>query len=81
MFVQVFYVMFLVFDQVEKQCLFEEVIDYIEQVGLLVKVDIVVQFGSVYVKVCLVEELLVLVVFKCGYISEIFKELDVFLVR
>ena len=68
-------------DQAEKQRLLEEVIDYTEQAGPLVKADIVAQFGSVYAKARLAEELSVPVVLKRGYTSEIPKELDALLAR
>ena len=71
MFAQVLYAMFLAPDQAEKQRLLEEVIDYTEQAGPLVKADIVAQFGSVYAKARLAEELSVPVVLKRGYTSEI----------
>lgn len=67
--------------QAEKQRLLEEVIDYTEQAGPLVKADIVAQFGSVYAKARLAEELSVPVVLKRGYTSEIPKELDALLAR
>ena len=57
--------------QAEKQRLLEEVIDYTNQAGPLVKADIVAQFGSVYAKARLAEELSVPVVLKRGYTSEI----------
>ena len=47
MFAQVLYAMFLAPGQAEKQRLLEEVIDYTNQAGPLVKADIVAQFGSV----------------------------------
>ena len=81
MFAQVLYAMFLAPDQAEKQRLLEEVIDYTEQAGPLVKADIVAQFGSVYAKARLAEELSVPVVLKRGYTSEIPKELDALLAR
>ena len=71
MFAQVLYAMFLAPDQAEKQRLLEEVIDYTNQAGPLVKADIVAQFGSVYAKARLAEELSVPVVLKRGYTSEI----------
>ncbi|WBH97176.1 hypothetical protein PALA16_05064 [Pseudomonas aeruginosa] len=81
MFAQVLYAMFLAPGQAEKQRLLEEVIDYTEQAGPLVKADIVAQFGSVYAKARLAEELSVPVVLKRGYTSEIPKELDALLAR
>lgn len=81
MFAQVVYAMFLVPDQAEKHQLLEEVIAYTDQAGELVKADTVAQFGSVYAKARLGEELSVPVVLKRGYTSQIPAELKVLLAK
>lgn len=81
MFAQVVYAMFLVPDQTEKHKLLEEVIAYTDQAGELVKADTVAQFGSVYAKARLGEELSVPVVLKRGYTSQIPAELKALLAK
>ncbi len=81
MFAQVVYAMFLVPDQAEKHRLLEEVIDYTDKAGELVQADTVAQFGRVYAKARLGEELSVPVVLKRGYTSQIPKELDALLAK
>lgn len=81
MFAQVIYAMFLVPNQEEKHQLLEEVIAYTDQAGELVKADIVAQFGSVYAKARLGEELSVPVVLKRGYTSQIPEALDALLAK
>lgn len=79
MFAQVIYAMFLAPDQTEKHRLLEEVISYTDQAGELVQADTVAQFGRVYAKARLGEELSVPVVLKRGYTSQIPEELDALL--
>jgi len=81
MFAQVVYAMFLVPNQEEKHRLLEEVIDYTDKAGELVQADLVAQFGRVYAKARLGEELSVPVVLKRGYTSQIPKELDALLAK
>jgi len=81
MFAQVVYAMFLVPDQAEKHKLLEEVITYTEQAGDLVQADTVAQFGRVYAKARLGEELSVPVVLKRGYTSQIPDELKALLAK
>ncbi|MGN0927110.1 hypothetical protein [Ectopseudomonas mendocina] len=81
MFAQVVYAMFLVPDQAEKHRLLEEVIAYTDEAGDLVQVDAVAQFGRVYAKARLGEELSVPVVLKRGYTSQIPQELDALLAK
>lgn len=81
MFAQVIYAMFLVPNQDEKHRLLEEVISYTDQAGELVKADTVAQFGSVYAKARLGEELSVPVVLKRGYTSQIPEELKALLAK
>ncbi|NQD93069.1 hypothetical protein HP532_10460, partial [Pseudomonas sp. CrR25] len=81
MFAQVIYAMFLVPNQAEKHRLLEEVIAYTDQAGELVQADIVAQFGRVYAKARLGEELSVPVVLKRGYTSQIPNELQALLAR
>lgn len=81
MFAQVVYAMFLVPDQAEKHRLLEEVITYTDEAGDLVQADAVAQFGRVYAKARLGEELSVPVVLKRGYTSQIPQELDALLAR
>ncbi len=81
MFAQVVYAMFLVPNQEEKHRLLEEVIDYTDKAGELVQADTVAQFGRVYAKARLGEELSVPVVLKRGYTSQIPKELDALLAK
>ncbi|MGY4530958.1 hypothetical protein ACVW0Y_000061 [Pseudomonas sp. TE3786] len=81
MFAQVVYAMFLVPNQDEKHRLLEEVIDYTDKAGELVQSDTVAQFGRVYAKARLGEELSVPVVLKRGYTSQIPRELDALLAK
>lgn len=81
MFAQVVYAMFLVPNQEEKHRLLEEVIDYTDKAGELVQADTVAQFGRVYAKARLGEELSVPVVLKRGYTSQIPNELDALLAK
>lgn len=81
MFAQVIYAMFLVPDQTEKHRLLEEVISYTDEAGELVQADTVAQFGRVYAKARLGEELSVPVVLKRGYTSQIPQELDELLAK
>lgn len=81
MFAQVVYAMFLVPDQAEKHRLLEEVIAYTDEAGDLVQADAVAQFGRVYAKARLGEELSVPVVLKRGYTSQIPQELDALLAK
>lgn len=81
MFAQVVYAMFLVPDQAEKHLLLEEVIAYTDEAGDLVQADAVAQFGRVYAKARLGEELSVPVVLKRGYTSQIPQELDALLAK
>ncbi len=81
MFAQVVYAMFLVPDQAEKHKLLEEVISYTDQAGELVQADTVAQFGRVYAKARLGEELSVPVVLKRGYTSQIPDELKALLAK
>lgn len=76
MYAQVIYAMFLADNQEEKHQLLEEVIAYNEKAGDLVKADSVAQFGGVYAKARLGEELSVPVVLKRGYTSQIPDQLD-----
>ena len=76
MYAQVIYAMFLADSQEEKHRLLEEVIEYNEQAGELVKADSVAMFGGVYAKARLGEELSVPVVLKRGYTSQIPDQLD-----
>lgn len=73
-FAQVIYAMFLVPDQTEKHRLLEEVIAYTDDAGELIQADIVAQFGRVYAKARLGEELSVPVVLKRGYTPRRFPE-------
>lgn len=81
MFAQVVYAMFLVPEQAEKHRLLEEVIAYTDEAGDLVQADAVAQFGRVYAKARLGEELSVPVVLKRGYTSQIPQELDALLAK
>lgn len=81
MFAQVLYAMFLAPNQEEKHRLLEEVIAYTDQAGDLVQADTVAQFGRVYAKARLGEELSVPVVLKRGYTSQIPEELDALLAK
>lgn len=81
MFAQVIYAMFLVPDQNEKHRLLEEVIAYTDGAGEMIQTDIVAQFGRVYAKARLGEELSVPVVLKRGYTSQIPQELDALLAK
>lgn len=81
MFAQVVYALFLVPDQAEKHRLLEEVISYTDQAGELVQADIVAQFGRVYAKARLGEELSVPVVLKRGYTTQIPNELQALLAK
>lgn len=81
MFAQVIYAMFLAPDQTEKHRLLEEVIAYTDDAGELIQADIVAQFGRVYAKARLGEELSVPVVLKRGYTSQIPQELDALLAK
>lgn len=81
LFAQVVYAMFLVPDQTEKHRLLEEVIAYTDQAGELVQADSVAQFGRVYAKARLGEELSVPVVLKRGYTAQIPKELQALLAK
>lgn len=81
MFDQVIYAMFLVPEQAEKHRLLEEVIAYTDEAGNLVQADAVAQFGRVYAKARLGEELSVPVVLKRGYTSQIPQELDALLAK
>ncbi|CAD5106814.1 hypothetical protein [Zestomonas carbonaria] len=81
MFAQVVYAMFLAPDQAEKHRLLEEVISYTDQAGELMQADIAAQFGRVYAKARLAEELSVPVVLKRGYTSQIPAELDALLAK
>ena len=76
MYAQVIYAMFLADNQEQKHQLLEEVIEYNKQAGELVKADSVAQFGGVYAKARLGEELSVPVVLKRGYTSQIPEQLD-----
>ena len=79
MYAQVIYALFLVPEQAEKHRLLEEVISYTDKAGDLVQADIAAQFGRVYAKARLGEELSVPVILKRGYTSQIPKELDALL--
>ncbi len=81
MFAQLIYAMFLVPDQNEKHRLLEEVIAYTDGAGEMIQTDIVAQFGRVYAKARLGEELSVPVVLKRGYTSQIPQELDALLAK
>lgn len=81
MFAQVIYAMFLVPDPAEKHRLLEEVIEYTDRAGELVQADSVAQFGRVYAKARLGEELSVPVVLKRGYTSQIPNELQALLAK
>ena len=81
MFSQVIYALFMESNQQEKHRLLEEVIDYTDKAGDLVQADIAAQFGRVYAKARLGEELSVPVVLKRGYTSQIPKELDALLAK
>ncbi|UVE18584.1 hypothetical protein NVV93_04080 [Pseudomonas sp. LS44] len=81
MFAQVVYAMFLTPDQAEKHRLLEEVIEYTDQAGELVQADAAAQFGRIYAKARLGEELPVPVVLKRGYTSQIPEELDALLAK
>lgn len=81
MFAQVVYALFLVPDQAEKHQLLEEVISYTDQAGDLVQADTVAQFGRVYAKARLGEELSVPVVLKRGYTTQIPNELKALLAK
>ncbi|MFP6849144.1 MAG: hypothetical protein VCA57_10600 [Pseudomonas sp.] len=81
MLAQVVYAMFLVPDQAEKHKLLEEVISYTDQAGELVQADTVAQFGRIYAKARLGEELSVPVVLKRGYTSQIPEELNALLAK
>lgn len=81
MFAQTLYAMFLVPTQDEKQRLLEEVISYTDGAGPLLNADPIAQFGRVYAKARLAEELPVPVVLKRGYTSDIPKELDALLAK
>jgi len=81
MFAQVVYAMFLVPDQAEKHRLLEEVIAYTDQAGELIQADSVAQFGRVYAKARLGEELSVPVVLKRGYTTQIPEELKALLAK
>ncbi|UTH37382.1 hypothetical protein NLY39_04225 [Pseudomonas sp. KHPS1] len=81
MFAQVIYAMFLVPDQAEKHRLLEEVIAYTDEAGELVQADTVAQFGRVYAKARLGEELSVPVVLKRGYTTQIPNELKALLAK
>lgn len=81
MFAQVIYAMFLVPDQAEKHKLLEEVIAYTDQAGDLVQADVAAQFGRVYAKARLGEELSVPVVLKRGYTTQIPNELEALLAK
>jgi hypothetical protein len=76
MFAQVMHAVFLEPDQAEKHRLLEEVIAHTDAAGDLVQTDAVAQFGRVYAKARLGEELSVPVVLKRGYTSQIPRELD-----
>ena len=76
MYAQVIYAMFLSDSQEEKHRLLEEVIEYNEQAGELIRADSVAMFGGVYAKARLGEELSVPVVLKRGYTSQIPDQLD-----
>ncbi|MDF3934837.1 hypothetical protein [Pseudomonas citronellolis] len=80
MFAQVLYAMFLA-PAGDKQRLLEEVISYTDDAGPLINADPIAQFGRVYAKARLAEELPVAVVLKRGYTGEIPKELDAILVK
>ena len=79
MYAQVSYAMSLADNQEQKHELLEEVIEYNKQAGGLVKADSVAQFGGVYAKARLGEELSVPVVLKRGYTSQIPDQLDTLL--
>lgn len=81
MFAQVVYALFLVPDQAEKHRLLEEVISYTDQAGELVQADTVAQFGRVYAKARLGEELSVPVILKRGYTTQIPNELQALLAK
>lgn len=81
LFAQVVYAMFLIPDREEKHRLLEEVIAYTDQAGDLVQADTVAQFGRVYTKARLGEELSVPVVLKRGYTSQIPTELEALLAK
>ncbi|MCW1935928.1 hypothetical protein OMD46_05760 [Pseudomonas sp. MDMC_285] len=81
MFAQVIYAMFLVPDQTEKHRLLEEMFAYTDDAGELIQADIIAQFGRVYAKARLGEELSVPVVLKRGYTSQIPQELDALLAK
>lgn len=76
MFAQVIYATFLETDQAEKHRLLEQVIDLTDNAGDLVKLDVVAQFGRIYAKARLGEELSIPVTLKRGYSSQIPDELD-----
>jgi hypothetical protein len=81
MFAQVVYALFLVPDQAEKHKLLEEVISYTDQAGELVQADTAAQFGRVYAKARLGEELSVPVVLQRGYTTQIPNELKALLAK
>lgn len=81
MLAQVVYAMFLVPNQEEKHKLLEEVIAYTDQAGELVQADSVAQFGRIYAKARLGEELSVPVVLKRGYTTQIPNELKALLAK
>jgi hypothetical protein len=79
MFAQAVYAMYLAPDKAEKHALLEEVIRYTDKAGELVKADRLAQFGRVYAKARLSEELAASEVFKRGYTSQIAEELKTLL--
>ncbi|ARU89712.1 hypothetical protein [Pseudomonas sp. M30-35] len=79
MFSQVIYATFLETDQDEKHRLLEQVIDLTDEAGDLAKLDVVAQFGRIYAKARLGEELSIPVTLKRGYSSQIPDELDAIL--
>jgi hypothetical protein len=79
MFAQAVYAMYLAPDKAKKLALLEEVIRYTGQAGEWVKADRLAQFGRVYAKARLSEELAASEVFKRGYASQIAEELKTLL--
>src|SRR3990167_4396168 len=77
----VIYAMFLVPEQEEKHRLLEEVIAYTDQAGDLANADVAAQFGRIYAKARLGEELSVPVVLKRGYTTQIPNELKALLAK
>lgn len=81
MFSQVIYALFMESNQQEKHRLLEEVIEYTDRAGDLVQADVAAQFGRIYAKARLGEELPIPIVLKRGYTSQIPEELDSLLAK